>query len=74
MAVIIEVTKNGTENSASIIRRFTRRVQESGIVQKVKGNRYAERAKSKLSQKASALKRLSRRKEIERLKKLGKPF
>lgn len=69
---IIEVKKSATENNMTLVRRFTRRVQESGIIQTVKGRRYSERAPSKLDRKTAALKRLGRRKEIERLKKLGK--
>lgn len=68
----IEIKKNTNENNASVLRRFTRRMQESGIVQRVKGNRYSERPKSKLAQKKSALKRLNRRAELEVLQKLGK--
>lgn len=68
----VELKKNGHENATSLIRRFSRRMQESGIVQKVKGNRYSNRALSKLSQKTLALRRLARHKEVERLKKLGK--
>ncbi|QQR50117.1 hypothetical protein IPF86_03495 [Candidatus Nomurabacteria bacterium] len=68
----IEIKKNANENNASVIRRFMRRVQESGILPKVKGNRYSERSPSKLTQKKSALKKMKRRKETERLKKLGK--
>ena len=69
---VIEVKKNSNENNASILRRFSRRVQESGIIHKVKGSRYNERQESKLKVKKSALKRMTRRKEIEVLKKLGK--
>jgi ribosomal protein S21 len=72
MTIVIEIKKNQTENAASVIRRFSRRVQESGIIQRVKGRRYHERPQTKLAQKASALKRLTRKKEFERLKKLGK--
>lgn len=68
----VELKKGAHENSISIIRRFTRKIQESGIIQKVKGDRYAKRDLSKLSLKKSALKRLTKRKETERLKKLGK--
>lgn len=68
----IQVTKNQNENNMSLIRRFSRRVMEAGIIQKVKGKRYAERPESKLSQKNRALKRMAKRKEVERLKKLGK--
>ncbi len=69
---VIEVKKNPNENNASILRRFSRRIQESNIIQKVKGNRYNERKESKLKMKKSALKRMGRRKEIEKLRKLGK--
>jgi ribosomal protein S21 len=68
----IEVKKNQNENNASLLRRFSRRMQESGMIQKVKSNRYNERGQSKLSQKNSALKRLAKRKANEKLRKLGK--
>ncbi|MFA6177410.1 MAG: hypothetical protein WC694_00760 [Candidatus Paceibacterota bacterium] len=69
---VIEVRKNPNENNSSVLRRFSRKIQESGIVRKVKGSRYNLRQESKLKIKRSALKRLSRRKEIEKLRKLGK--
>ena len=69
---VIEVRKNPNENNSSILRRFSRRIQESGIIRKVKGARYNERKESKLKVKKSALKRMARRVEIEHLKKLGK--
>ncbi len=69
---IIEVRKNPNENNSSILRRFSRKIQESGIIRKVKGARYNLRKESKLKAKKSALKRMARRVEIELLKKLGK--
>lgn len=69
---VIEIKKNPNENNASVLRRFSRRIQESGIIQKVKGSRYNERKESKLKVKKSTLKRLGRRKEVEALRKLGK--
>ncbi len=69
---VIEVKKNPNENNASVLRRFSRRIQESGIIRKVKANRYNVRKESKLKIKKSALKRMGRRKEIEKLRKLGK--
>lgn len=69
---VIEVRKNPNENNTSILRRFSRRIQESNIIQKIKGNRYSERKESKLKIKKGALKRLGRRREIEKLRKLGK--
>lgn len=69
---VIEVRKNPSENNATILRRFSRKVQESGIVKKVKSERYNERKLSKLKTKRATLKRILKRKDIERLKKLGK--
>lgn len=70
--VNVEIKKTGNENAMSLIRRFSRKMQESGIIPKVKGQRYSERGLSKLSQKNMALRKLARRVEVERLKKLGK--
>ncbi|MEK7588257.1 MAG: hypothetical protein AAB438_00375 [Patescibacteria group bacterium] len=69
---VIEVKKNPNENNMSILRRFSRKVQESNIIQKVKGSRYNERKESKIKVKKGTLKRLGKRKEMEKLRKLGK--
>jgi len=72
MITVIEVKKNTNESNMNLIRRFSRKVQESGIIQKVKSKRYNERAESKIKTKAATLKRLTRRKNFEKLFKLGK--
>ena len=72
MATNVEVKKTGTENSLGLLRRFTKRVQESGVLPRVRGNRYADRPLSKFKRKKGALKVLAKRKVYERLKKLGK--
>ena len=69
---IIEVKKNPNENNASVLRRFSRKIQESNIIRKVKSSRYNERKESKLKIKKSALKRMVKRKENDKLRKLGK--
>ena len=70
--VVIEVKKNGNENGTNLLRRFSRRVGESSIIPTVKGKRYSERKASKVSTKNLAFRRLARRKEMEKLRKLGK--
>lgn len=72
MITVIEVKKNANENNMNLVRRFTRRVQESGIIQKVKSKRYNKRVESKVKTKQATLKKISRKKEFERLFKLGK--
>lgn len=72
MITVIEVNKNANESNMNLIRRFTRKVQESGIIQKVKSKRYNKRAESKVKVKLGALKRLANKKNQEKLFKLGK--
>jgi len=69
---VVEVKKNPNENNASLLRRFSRKIQESGIIQKVKGERYNERKESKVKVKKSTLRRIEKRKNTEKLRKLGK--
>lgn len=68
----IDLKRNANENGISLVRRFSRKMQEAGIIPQVKNNRYATRATSKLAQKNMRLRSLARRVEVERLKKLGK--
>ena len=68
----IEIVKNNGENNASLLRRFSRAVKDSGNIPKMKSLRYNERPKSKLSTKKITLKKLGRAAEVEKLKKLGK--
>ncbi len=69
---VVEVKKNPNENNASVLRRFSRRMQESGIIQNVKSSRYNKRKDSKLKVKKGTLKYLEKRKVKEKLRKLGK--
>ena len=68
----VSVAKTGTENSMSLIRRFTKRVQATKALMKVREERYFERSMSKLKMKRRALVSMSKRKDYDRLKKLGK--
>lgn len=72
MATNVQVTKNNNESSANVIRRFTKRMQNAGIVRKIRGQRYHNRIKSRNVQKESRLKKLARKEEYEMMYKLGK--
>lgn len=69
----VAVDKNQNENNTSIIRRFTKRVQEAGILRRVRGIRYAVRSKSDYVKKKNTLKVLRKKAKIEEYLKLGKP-
>ena len=67
-----EVVKSGNENNLNLIRRFTKRVQGSGILPRVRSLRYASRKMSEYVKQKKTLKVLRRREEINELIKLGK--
>lgn len=72
MATNAEVKKNENENAVNLIRRFSKRVQGTGLIQGTRRRRYFSRPKSKLVTRKGALKRLARREEVQELIKLGK--
>jgi ribosomal protein S21 len=72
MATNVKVERNNTESSANVIRRFTKRVQNSGIIPRMRSERYHNREKSRNVQKAARLKKLDKKAQYEKLVKLGK--
>lgn len=68
----VEVSKNGTENSMGILRRFTKRVQGAGILPRVRSLRYNKRSLSHYKTKMKTLKSIKRKIEVLELIKLGK--
>lgn len=68
----IEVEKNSNESNASILRRFTKKVQGSGILPRVRSIRYSGRKLSEYKVKIARLASLSKKAEIENLIKMGK--
>ena len=72
MATNVQVEKNTNESSANVIRRFTKRMQGSGIIPRMRGERYFSREKSPNVRKQARLKKLAKKAEYERLLKLGK--
>jgi hypothetical protein len=69
---LIQVEKKSGENSASLMRRFSRKAKDSGLVRKVRSIRYAERKLSDFVLKKNALKRIANAKTREHLQKMGK--
>jgi len=68
----IEVVKTEGENTLNLIRRFSKRVQSSGIIKRVRSLRYHGRPMSTFVKRKKTLKSLKRREEIQELIKLGK--
>ena len=67
----LKVKKQERETSQSMIRRFRKKVQQSGILGRAKKIRFHQSSKSKTMKKRAALRREKLRKEYEKLEKLG---
>ena len=72
MSINAEVSKTGSESTLSTIRKFSRRVQGTGLVRTVRGGRYFARPNSKTVAKKRALKLIKRRSDFQKLVKEGK--
>jgi len=68
----VEVKRKGNESSESLIRRFSRRVLQSGVIWKAKKERFHQQPESKRKIKEDALRRLYIQKKREYLRKIGK--
>ncbi len=69
---MVEVQKKDNESTPNLIRRFTHRLQQSGNLVRARASQFKKRQKSELSKKKEAVWRIKRKKETERLRKLGK--
>lgn len=69
---MVEINKKEKESTAAFLRRFTRRIQQSGILLEVKKSRFYTPPETKRQKRLKALHRLARQQEMERLKKMGR--
>lgn len=67
----VEIKREKRESVASLIRRFTRAVQQSGILIRAREKMYKDRNISETKKRRSALRREEMKKKYEKLKKLG---
>ncbi len=68
----VAVEKNPNESASSLLRRFTKRMQDSGVTQRVRSLRDAKRVLSHYKTKMNTLEMLERKNNMEKLAKLGK--
>lgn len=69
---MIEVKKRENESSESLVRRFTKRVQQSGVLIRAKKRRFYEIPKNKRAVKEDALRRHMIQDQRELLRRQGK--
>ncbi len=68
---MVFVYKKEGETSSALVYRFTKKMQQSGVLREAKKRRFFARAPGKLKRKLSALHRSAKRIDVERQKKLG---
>lgn len=68
---MIEVKRKEGESVDSLIRRFTKKVQQSGLVIRTKKRQYFAKAKTKTEQRSDALRRQTIRDRKDYLRKTG---
>lgn len=72
MKNVVEVKKKTRETTESLIRRFSKRVQQSGVLIRAKKSRFREHDKNKRETKEDALRRQKVKGKKEYLRKIGK--
>lgn len=67
----VSVAKTGSENTMSLVRRFSKRVLGAGIIRRVKDNRYRQRTLSASKRRLGALRRIAKKEKTAELERLG---
>lgn len=68
----IEVKRKDNETVGAMLRRFTRSIQQSGVLMRARKIRFKESNKTKREIRAGAIYRVQKKKEEDKLIKLGK--
>jgi len=71
--MVLEVSKKDRETSQNLAHRFTRTVRQSGVILELRKKKYHKRAKSALTKKRSAIRRVEKKAEKIKEAKMSKP-
>lgn len=71
MATNVDIKKTKNDNNLGLLRKFSRKVKISGVLQKKRSVRYFERNDSDFKKKENALTKIEKRKEYEHKEKMG---
>ena len=70
MGVIVRKKEN--ESPSTVVFRFTKKVQQSGVLREARKRRFTKRAENKNKRRANALHRAAKKTEFDKARKLGK--
>lgn len=71
MATNVDIKKTKSDNNLGLLRKFSRKVKISGVLQKKRSLRYHDRNDSDFKKKANALNKIEKRAEYEHKEKMG---
>ena len=69
---MIEVKRKDKESTGSLLRRFSKKIQQSGLLLQARGSRFREKIKSRPERRKNALRRNEIVAEKEYQRKIGK--
>lgn len=69
----LQITKKDKETSQNLVHRFTKTVRQSGILLQIRKGKYHKRAKSALTKKRSAIRRVIVKAQKIKEAKMSKP-
>ena len=69
---MVEVRKEEGETFGSLLYRFNKKIQQSGVLKEAKKRRFYKRSENRNQRRVSAVRRVGKRQEMEKAKKLGK--
>ena len=72
MAINVKIVKSEKVDAGTMLKRFQKKMQESGVVPKVKSRKFVSRPVTKLKLKKDKLVKLEAAKKYEHLRKMGK--
>lgn len=70
---MVEVKRKDNESFENLLRRFTRKIQQSGVLMRARKTRFFEPTKSRNLLRSAAQRRSELREVREEMKRLGKP-
>ncbi len=67
----VKVVKKEGESASAMMYRFSKKIQQGGVLKEAKKRRFSERVKNKNKRRVLALKRETKKSEIQYKKKWG---
>ena len=69
--MVLKINRKEKESSQSLVRRFSKRIRQSGILVQARRIRFRKKSKSKQMKKRSALRKEQMKKEYQKKKRMG---